>query len=251
LRQVALWPPLTAPRVAYALGLLLAFDVSLGFNGVIYRGLYDYFLPFKALRIPARMGLMVGFSLAVLAGYGAAHLSRLLRSAAARRAVLTTIGVLMLAEYASTPLVLWAAPRNPPEAYADLLRDADHGPTSVVFEFPTGAMEDPEYLYYSTFHWQYLVNGYSGFFPPSYQKIVNAVRGFPDDTSMNMVRSRGVRYLVIHGEWLYGARYEQLVTELDRRSDLKLISRHPWQREDKHAEISVYRVLTITDPAGR
>jgi hypothetical protein len=112
-------------------------------------------------------------------------------------------------------------------------------------------MEDPEYLYYSTFHWQYLVNGYSGFFPPSYQKIVNAVRGFPDDTSMNMVRSRGVRYLVIHGEWLYGARYEQLVTELDRRSDLKLISRHPWQREDKHAEISVYRVLTITDPAGR
>jgi len=252
---VGLWPRrrgyLRTPQFAYALGLILAFDVSLGFNGVIYRGLYDYFLPFKALRIPARMGLMVGFSLAVLAGYGAAHLSRLLRSAAARRAVLTTIGVLMLAEYASTPLVLWAAPRNPPEAYADLLRDADHGPTSVVFEFPTGAMEDPEYLYYSTFHWQYLVNGYSGFFPPSYQKIVNAVRGFPDDTSMNMVRSRGVRYLVIHGEWLYGARYEQLVTELDRRSDLKLISRHPWQREDKHAEISVYRVLTITDPAGR
>jgi hypothetical protein len=252
---VGLWPRrrgyLRTPQFAYALGLILAFDVSLGFNGVIYRGLYDYFLPFKALRIPARMGLMVGFSLAVLAGYGAAYLSRQLRSTTARRAVLTTIGVLMLAEYASTPLVLWAAPRQPPEAYADLLRDADHGPTSVIFEFPTGAMEDPEYLYYSTFHWQYLVNGYSGFFPPSYQKIVNAVRGFPDDTSMNMVRSRGVRYLVIHGEWLYGARYEQLVTELDRRLDLKLVSRHPWQREDKHAEISVYRVLIVTDASGR
>jgi hypothetical protein len=34
----------------YGLGLLLAFDVSLGFNGVIYPALYDYFLPFKALR---------------------------------------------------------------------------------------------------------------------------------------------------------------------------------------------------------
>ena len=252
---VGLWPRrhgyLRTPQFAYALGLILAFDVSLGFNGVIYRGLYDYFLPFKALRIPARMGLMVGFSLAVLAGYGAADLSRRLRTTSARRAVLTTIGVLMLAEYASTPLVLWAAPRHPPEAYADLLRDADYGPTSVIFEFPTGAMEDPEYLYYSTFHWQYLVNGYSGFFPPSYQKIVNAVRGFPDEPSMNMVRSRGVRYLVIHGEWLYGARYEQLVTELDRRTDLKLISRHPWQREDKHAEISVYRVLIVTDASGR
>ncbi|HMF97964.1 MAG TPA: glycosyltransferase family 39 protein, partial [Vicinamibacterales bacterium] len=57
---VGLWPPLSPTRIAYGLGLLLAFDVSLGLNGLIYRGLYDYFLPFKALRIPARMGLMVG-----------------------------------------------------------------------------------------------------------------------------------------------------------------------------------------------
>jgi hypothetical protein len=240
-----------AVPLAYALGLLLAFDVSLGFNGVIYRGLYEYFLPFKALRIPARMGLMVGFSLAVLAGYGATRIADRLPSAKVRRAVLTLIGLVMLAEYASQPLELWAAPRQPPQAYADLVRDIGEGPTSVIFEFPTGNMEDPEYLYYSTFHWQYLVNGYSGFFPPSYQKIVNAVRGFPDEASMNMIRSHGVRYLVIHGEWLYGARYEELVAELDRRSDLKLISRHPWQRQDKHAEISVYRVGVSADAISR
>ncbi len=165
--------------------------------------------------------------------------------------MLTLIGVLMLAEYASHPLELWAAPRQPPQAYADLVRDIGEGPTSVIFEFPTGNMEDPEYLYYSTFHWQYLVNGYSGFFPPSYQKIVNAVRGFPDETSMNVIRSHGVRYLVIHGEWLYGARYEELVAELDRRPDLKLVSRHPWQRQDKHAEISVYRVGVSSDAISR
>ena len=210
-----------AVRLAYALGLVLAFDVSLGFNGVIYRALYDYFLPFKALRVPARMGLMVGFSLSVLAGYGAARTADLLRSERARRLALTVLGLLMLVEYASTPLPLWTAPRQPPESYADLVRDIGEGPTSVIFEFPTGNMEDPEYLYYSTFHWQYLVNGYSGFFPPSYQKIVNAVRGFPDETSMNMIRSHGVRYLVIHGEWLFGARYEELTGELDRRSDLR------------------------------
>jgi hypothetical protein len=257
---VGLWPRtrkdakpgyFRAPPFAYALGLILAFDVSLGFNGVIYRGLYDYFLPFKALRIPARMGLMVGFSLAVLAGYGASRIANRLPSEKARRAVLTLIGVLMLAEYASHPLELWAAPRQPPQAYADLVRDIGEGPTSVIFEFPTGNMEDPEYLYYSTFHWQYLVNGYSGFFPPSYQKIVNAVRGFPDETSMNVIRSHGVRYLVIHGEWLYGARYEELVAELDRRPDLKLVSRHPWERQDKHAEISVYRVGVSSDAISR
>ena len=234
------------PQFAYALGLLLAFDVSLGFNGIIYRGLYDYFLPFKALRVPARMGLMVGFSLAVLAGYGAARIAERIRSVRMQRAVLAMLGVLMLVEYASTPLPLWTAPRHAPESYADLVRDAGDGPTSVIFEFPTGAMEDPEYLYYSTFHWQYLVNGYSGFFPPSYRKVVNAVQSFPDETSMNVIRSHGARYLVIHGEWLFGARYEELVGELDHRADLRLVSRRPWQRENKHSEISVYRVLSVT-----
>jgi len=222
--------------------------VSLGFNGVIYRALYDYFLPFKALRIPARMGLMVGFSLAVLAGYGAARIAARLRSANARRTVLMVIGVLMLVEYASKPLPLWAAPARPPESYADLVRDAGDGPTSVIFEFPTGGMQDPFYLYYSTFHWQYLVNGYSGFFPPSYQKVVHAMRGFPDETSMTVIGSHGVRYLVIHGEFLERGRYERTIALIERRPDLKLVSRRPWPGADgRPAEISVYRVLISKD----
>jgi hypothetical protein len=239
---VGLWPPLSATRLAYGLGLLLAVDVSFGFNGVIYRALYDYFLPFKALRIPARMGLMVGFSLAVLAGHGATRLVQRLRSQPMRRAVLVTLGVLMLVEYASTPLEFWTAPRNPPEIYADLIRDRGDSPTAVLFEFPTSARTDPVYLYYSTFHWQYLINGYSGFFPPSYVRLARAVRNFPDEPSIDAIKSHGVRYLVIHGEYLYGDRYETLIPELDRRPDLTLVSRRPWQLPYKHAEISVYRV---------
>ncbi|HJZ70843.1 MAG TPA: glycosyltransferase family 39 protein [Vicinamibacterales bacterium] len=241
---VGLWPPLSPTRIAYGLGLLLAFDVSLGLNGLIYRGLYDYVLPFKALRIPARMGLMVGFSLAVLGGYGAARLAERLRSPAARRTVLAAVGLLMLAEYASTPLELFQAPRQPPEIYADLLRDrGDDAPTSVLFEFPTLRTSDPAYLYYSTFHWQTLINGYSGFFPPSYVDLVRAMRNFPDELSIDMIKLHRARYLVIHGEYLRGDRYETLVPQLDRRSDMKLVSRRPWHLPGKHAEISVYRVL--------
>src|SRR5262249_18547342 len=167
-------------RLAYLLGLLIAFDVSLGFHGVLYRALYDYFVPFRALRIPARMGLMVGFSLAVLAGFGALRLGGRLRSAGPRRTASVLIAAVLLLEYASRPLPLWTAPPEPPEAYADILRDRGDGPTAVIFEFPTGHMEDPEYLYYSAFHGQYLVNGYSGFFPPSSAKIVRAIPNFPD-----------------------------------------------------------------------
>jgi len=241
LAAVALWPPLSAVRIAYALGLLVAYDLSLGFNGVTYRWLYAYFVPFRAIRVPARMAIMVGFSLAVLAGYGVARIGERVRPASLRRAVFTALGALMLVEYASK-LTFWNAPTSPPQAYADIIRDRGDSPTAVLFEFPTGHLEDPEYMYYSTFHWQYLVNGYSGFFPPSYRKIVKAVDNFPDRTALDVIKSHGAHYIVIHGEWLYGARYETLIAELDRRSDVKLISRHPWTREDNHSEISVYRV---------
>ena len=241
---VGLWPPLSARRLAYGLGLLLAFDVSLGFNGVIYRALYDYFLPFKAMRVPARMGLMVGFSLAVLAGYGATRLVERLRSQPMQRAVLVVLGVLMLAEYTSTPLEFFPAPVNPPEIYADLMRDRGDSPTAVLFEYPTSARSDPAYLYYSTFHWQHLINGYSGFFPPSYLRLARAVENFPDEPSMDAIKSHGVRYLVIHGEYLYGDHYETLIPALDRRRDLTLVSRRPWQLPGIHAEISLYRVTS-------
>jgi hypothetical protein len=233
---------LGTPEAAYGLGLLLAFDVSLGFNGLLYPALYDYFLPFRALRIPARMGLMVGFSLAVLAGYGAMRVTARLQSASMRRAAFVALGLLMLVEYASTPLPFWMAPLKPPETYADLMKDRGDNPTAVVFEFPTGAMEDPLYLYYSTFHWQSLVNGYSGFFPPSYRRLVGAVQNFPDEPSMNAIKAHGTGYLVVHGEWLFGGRYEQLLPLLDARRDLTLVSRRPWQRGDKFGEISLYKV---------
>ena len=223
------------PRWAYALGLLFAFDLSLGFNGFSYRILYDYALPYRGLRIPARMGIITGFSLAVLVGYGAARL------AAGRRWVFVLMGVLILAEYASKPLDLRQIAAVP-ESYADMLEDRGEGPTTAIFEFPASAFDDPTYMYYSTFHWQHLVNGYSGFFPPSYNRVLNAMQRFPDQSAFNAIKSHGARYLFVHGERLYGARYEQLIPELEKRGDLKLISRRPAVGPDGHKEISLYRI---------
>lgn len=242
LALVGLWPPFSRTRVAYALGLLLAFDISLGFNGLLYGVLYDHILPFRALRIPARMGMIVSFSLAVLAGYGLARIANRIQSSRMRALALGTCGLLMLAEYASKPLPLYQAPTHAPEVYADIVRDRGDAPTAVLFEFPTSALTDPAYLYYSTFHWQTLINGYSGFFPPSYTRLVHAIEDFPDERSMDAIKAHGVRYLVVHGEYLFGQRYETLIPQLDRRADLTLVSRRAWQLADKHAEISAYRV---------
>jgi hypothetical protein len=239
LAAVALWSRRReAAVVAYGLGLLLAFDLSLGFNGMSYRVLYDYVLPFRGLRIPARMGIIVGFSLAVLAGYGAERLIRGRRGVA----VATAIALAMLIEYASKPLDLRQIPTAPPESYADIVRDRADGPTTALFEFPVSPQDDPTYMYYSTFHWQHLVNGYSGFFPPSYGRVVNAMARFPDQASIDAMKSHGARYLVVHGERLFGARYEELIPEIEKRRDLTLVSRRPAFGPDGHKEISVYRI---------
>ena len=97
-------------------------------------------------------------------------------------------------------------------------------------------------MYYSTFHWQHLVNGYSGFFPPSYMRVVNGVKNFPDQTSFDAIKSHGPRYLLVHGERLFGARYEEVTTALAARRDLTLISRRPAIGPNGHGEISLYRI---------
>jgi len=151
--------------------------------------------------------------------------------------------VLMLTEYASRPLRFWMAPTTAPETYADVVRDRGDSPTAVLFEFPTSALDDAAYMYYSTFHWQTLVNGYSGFSPPSYRQLAAAMETFPDEASIGAIKAHGTRYLVIHGERLDRHRYRRLVPQLDARPDLALVSRRPTVIGDKRGEISLYRVM--------
>jgi hypothetical protein len=232
----------TRAVLAYAAGLVIAFDLSLGFNGISYRLLYEFVLPFRGLRVPARMGVMTGFSLAVLSGFGIHALMAAAPSRARARWIAGAAAALMLVEYASKPLDLRQIPTEPPASYADVVADRGDNPTTTLFEFPASPLDDPSYMYYSTFHWQYLVNGYSGFFPPSYNVVLNAVKEFPDQRSFDAIKARGARYLLVHGERLFGARYEELGVALAERKDLTLISRRPAVGPNGHGEISLYRI---------
>ncbi len=220
--------------VAYALGLLVAIDLSLGFNGLSFPVLYDHALPFRGLRIPARTGIIAGFSLAVLAGFGAAHIRN--------RRWLTVVAALLLVEYASWHIPMITMPTTAPSVYADILRDNAGNPDAALFEFPVSSHDDPTYMYYATFHWQHLVNGYSGFFPPSYVFLVNAVENIPDSGSLHAIKSHGARYLLVHGERLLGSRYDELTAELRGRPELTFVANGPAERDGQHGEISVFRV---------
>ena len=178
LALAALWPPISAARMGYGVGLALAFELSLGTNGIVYPWLREHALPFRGLRVPARMAIVVGLSLAILVGYTVARISRAGISRAARIAAIAVIAVGIVAEYHST-LVLDDVWRRPPPVYEPLSGQ----PEAVLIELPLIAPDvarEPTYMYFSTFHWHRLVNGYSGFSPQWYPDLINLDGRLPE-----------------------------------------------------------------------
>jgi hypothetical protein len=220
LTAVALVPPLSTVTAAYGTALLLSFDASLGFNRSVYPVLYDVLLPFRALRVPARFSVLVGLSLAILAGLGVARLRRRLSRQGGALLAAGLIG-LVFVEYRPA-LTLHPAWRDMPPVYGPLLGARD----AVVAVFPMSAEltdNDAKYMYFSTWHWQRLVNGYSGNFPETYAQLTAWMRRFPSPESIEYLRRRGVQYLVLHGEFMQPEDYDGVVAALDANRHLELV----------------------------
>jgi hypothetical protein len=192
---------LVRPRrtaIIYAVGLGLAFDMSLGLNGVIYPWLYKYGGVFGGLRAPARASIFFLLFLGALAARGATVVLGRLSPPVRPYGAVALVGLVLL-EYWVAPLRLIAYPTQAPPL-DQFLRQRPPGPIAH-FPMPRGDSlpgQDPQYLYSSTFHWRPIVNGYSGYFPPSYIRRLRAVEGFPDARSLGHLMGEGVRYLVVH-----------------------------------------------------
>src|SRR6185295_352689 len=77
------------------------------------------------------------------------------------------VGSLILIEYLSTPLPVSVVPGGgkPPPVYQWLGQQSGVSP---VVEVPFQWITNMEYVYFSVFHRKDLLNGYSGYAPPSY-----------------------------------------------------------------------------------
>jgi hypothetical protein len=237
LAVAALWPPISVVRMGYAVGLAMSFELSLGTNGLVYPWLREHLTPFRGLRVPARMAIIVGMSLAVLVGYTVARISRAGSSRAARLAAVVVIFAAVAVEYHST-LVLDDVWRRPPPVYEALTGR----PEAVLIELPLIAPDvarEPTYMYFSTFHWHRLVNGYSGFSPKWYPELLSLMEDFPDDLTMEDLRRRGVDYVVVHGAFFDPRDYRHLVARMDERQDLHLDAVTRWQTK----ETRLYRLV--------
>ena len=237
LAGIALWPPLSVTRIAYALALVFSMELSFGFNRPLFALLYESVPPFSNIRVPARYSVLAGLALAVLAGFGAARVfARWPRLRPALMAVM-----LAAISYEAVPNIELVRPwLTPPPIYESLANK----PPSVLAEFPmpeprTDSLSEFSYLYFSTFHWQKLVNGQSGWLPPTYVDMLEEEKDFPSERAIAYLRQRGVDYVAVHGAFYDPKKFADVIAALDARSDIELVTKAPWEG----SESRLYRFL--------
>ena len=129
---VGFWPPWSRATLLAAIGAAVAFDWSLGFNGILYPWLYAYVTPFQGLRVPARGAIFVSFFISLLSGYGVARLLGAIRTQAFRRALIVGVLGTVCLEYWMRPLERIELSSTPPDVYR-LLQQL---PNSLILELP-------------------------------------------------------------------------------------------------------------------
>jgi hypothetical protein len=214
LMVLGLWPPLDRRRLAYALVLAIAIDGTAGHRGLLFPWLRDHVAVFRGLRVPARFGPLVLLGASVLAGFGLARLRGWLTVARRplARAVTALVGAAIVAEYMVWPMALIPV-QTRPDGASLWLRSQRPGvvadlpmPTSVL-----AMSSDARAAYRSTFYWRPIVNGYSGFAPPSYFQLWTLLAGFPDTESLSTLRLRDVSYVIVREAGYGPARYAGIV----------------------------------------
>jgi len=240
---VSLWPPFDRRRLAYALMLAFAVDISFAHRGLLLGWLYDHVFAFRGLRVPPRIAQLMLMAAGALAGFGLARLADIVRVSRPRwtnALVVVAVGLTAL-EYASKPMHLVPVSTTPSAVAAWLASQ----PPGVVAEFPApGPISEgiPEvyYQYESTFHWKPLLNGYSGMYPTTYVQWIQAMRGFPDDASIATLAERHVSYVTLRERYFPAGEYQRVVRALAGRTDLVAFGPFP----DDGGEARAYRLLS-------
>lgn len=174
---------------------VLAFWTSLGPDAGFYTLQYYVVPAFSFLRAPARFGVLVTLSAAVLSGLAVTWLQQRWKAGPWLAAALVIVAV---AESYVGPLRLAGMPRVV-KAYQRLAIM----PRAPVAEFPfyAGAADrhrQTEYMLISTFHWQPLINGYSDHMPADSMRDAPMLATFPSADAWSVIRARQVRWVVVH-----------------------------------------------------
>jgi len=154
-----------------------------------------------------------------LSGFGAARWVGRTKSLWAKTALPLILGALLLTDFLSVPIPLarMDASGRVPAVYA-AVKELPEGAALIELPIPPrGQAKSREalYLYYSAYHWKKLVNGYSGYIPPGYTIIGEAMQSFPSGRTFKLLRDLEVGYVLVHTEWFMSGEGKRIKAELE------------------------------------
>lgn len=212
-------------RSAYLMAGLAAFLLMLGANTPVYGWFYDWLPPFRALRVPARAAILFNLSLGVLVGFGAKRTLSAVTSPSLRRCVGAALVIGAAIEYRAAPSLRRV---DSPSRVYRMIQSEKSG---VLFEWPVArpdrldTNDDAVYMFNNIGSWHPMVNGYSGFYPPSYLELLDRMQAFPGRESVDYLRSRNVHFVVLHQRELARSEYDKMLASLVTQDGVHLVFR--------------------------
>jgi hypothetical protein len=202
--------------------------LSLGPRMPGYATLYTVFPVLRAVRATARFGYLATLSVAALAGYGVASLRR---STPARWWPALTIGLLLATtiETFVAPLGLTRFDGIPP-IYWNVPRDGQSRVAEIPFFGSASSQFHASYMLNSTANWAPIVNGYSGFQPPTFYQHAAILQGFPDQASLTQLHDLGITHVFVHTTQMP----KEALDAIEHERQLKLL--------ETFGSISLYRL---------
>jgi len=195
-------------RLALGAGVAGVCILSLGFQaseGLLwpYRWVYDFLPGWEGIRTPGRLFTFATLGLALLAGGGAVAGLRAARERFGERLTPALAGVAAAVVVIAVAVEGRGLPFDPtgaiaqpraPEAPADVSEVA-----APQLHLPAPLAEDNRrYLLWSTDGFPAIVNGRSSVQPESTEELIEAMDRFPDRASVELLRERGVRSVILH-----------------------------------------------------
>lgn len=206
----------------------LTFCLSFGLRFPLYALFYRALPFFQAVRETPRFGQYTLLALAVLGGFGAAWWLSHARKRWLRATITLLLLVVIQVEAWHVPI---AFPRFAGPSPIHRTLAGQPGPVAY-FPFYSGPQQprNAGYMLDSTANWLPMLNGLSGFAPPSFLHHAENLGRFPDARSMAYLRGTGVRFVVVDMTE-YSAAQAESMDELD--------GLRPWARD---ARVRIYSV---------
>ncbi|WP_233513942.1 hypothetical protein [Micromonospora craterilacus] len=199
-------------RLLLLAGVLVAMTLSMGtklFGGdFTYVPLFEYLPGWSGIRTPGRLMLWTTLLLGLLAAGAVSAFAQRVREISAERIPSWPSPWLRLATLVPLMLVIAEGtnttphPMVPPQPAA--MRTVD-GPLLVL---PSGQSHDQPVMLWSTTRFQDIVNGGSGFTPRQLDDVRRVTMTFPDQTSVDYLRTLGVRNVVVMRDQIIGTPWE-------------------------------------------